>query len=405
MSLTATVNASQKPIDSKQTNPLQESSSWDTLHKAFTSCTTTKANIIFQRIAATFLTLGGAGGIILAGLAIGGVIACPPVAAVLAAIIGVGMLAGGIALAANSCHIVDYQNPEVIAKLRQKALTKPLDALIEEHGLEKMFTYGIPLPEEFARLYKEKMDTLTLTTLIIFYEQVRSAHARSHTTLAYTIAEPKEWKHKWQEETDGKSVKNILLSYDFSLLGKYEILPPEELSLLKTLAAKIATSDHRYNVWCEEIRDTFNRQTPEERYTRDASLDRANSRYNAHRAHTDLRLLETQLHIERERIIDRADMKSSVQFAPDIDSIQYQKREALRLLEIEVQSRRASLQDALSAARSIRDREKRLAHRIFEGSTKTFAEPRDRDLRSAEGTHNRELSEINQEYRTFRTRA
>lgn len=134
-----------------------------------------------------------------------------------------------------SCKLIDYDNPTELEKVRSVASQMSLSKIIEKFGWEKLFRYALLNPVQFETAYASHVAPMKLMDLLSFYETScqrlasTAQKAPFGSMKEFHVPEPKLWKSKLSEETQGLNFKPLVANYPLDRLIGYSLIEPQEL--------------------------------------------------------------------------------------------------------------------------------------------------------------------------------
>ncbi len=135
-----------------------------------------------------------------------------------------------------STKIFDYENPLQFARYQDEARRSSLPRVVERHGWNNLFHLGVLTPQEFAESYRTYAATMSIATLIPYYEQVSTALSHcDHPRYTYVVPHPSERRGKWRNEVANLTIEELFLSYDLTKLALYNIVDVHEQRKLAEL--------------------------------------------------------------------------------------------------------------------------------------------------------------------------
>ncbi len=143
------------------------------------------------------------------------------------------LAAGGLIWYA--CKLIDYDNPKELEKVRNQASQMSLSKIIEKFGWEKLFRYALLNPAQFEAAYSSHVAPMKLMDLLSFYETScqRLANTAQKAPFGsmkeFHVPEPRLWKSKLSEETQGLNFKPLVGNYPLQNLIAYSLIEPQEL--------------------------------------------------------------------------------------------------------------------------------------------------------------------------------
>lgn len=218
-----------------------------------------------------------------------GIVACtitPVSLASLAAAIPLTLASGALLWYASS--LVDYEDPKELLAIREQALKTPLSDLIKKHSLEKIFSHAILDSEAFETSYKAHANNFSFSGIVSLYKKTKETLDSVKPSHSFTIPSPALWKEAFLQETKDLNCKQIVSAYPISDLKSFDMLTPQQLSILEKTHAEM---DH-----IKQTTITLERQfldlTAEEASLLRAAKTAAKLSYQGHPSHALLRQIE-----------------------------------------------------------------------------------------------------------------
>jgi len=172
----------------------------------------------------------------LSAIATVGAVAMSRVALVGAAI---PLAAVAVATAIYSRFLIDYEDPKILAFLRNEAIHMVLPRVVEKHGWMKLFRYSLLDPIQLQAAYRTYANTIPFTQIIDLYRNACSGRNEARADVnRYAIPAPIEWKGKFKQETRLLSCLKIIDSYDVRDLQEYGIITLSQRKVIDTVAKK-----------------------------------------------------------------------------------------------------------------------------------------------------------------------
>ncbi|HSX13853.1 MAG TPA: hypothetical protein VLE96_05480 [Chlamydiales bacterium] len=128
----------------------------------------------------------------------------------------------------HATSIIDYDNPEQLAVVRAEATKMPLMKVVEKHGWNRLFQYGILDKDQFEVAYRIFCNDLPLNNIIQNYRLIHDKIQNAKFEKLYSLPSPSEWKDKLEEETEGYSFSKILDHFHLKDLIGYDLLAPKQ---------------------------------------------------------------------------------------------------------------------------------------------------------------------------------
>jgi len=134
-----------------------------------------------------------------------------------------------------SCRLIDYDNPKELQKVRNQAAQMPLSKIVEKFKWDKLFSYSLLNPTQFETAYAHHVTPMKLMELISFYEMTckhlneAARKAPAGSMPEFRVPEPKVWKSKLTEETQGLNFRTVIANYPLQTLIGYSLIEPSEL--------------------------------------------------------------------------------------------------------------------------------------------------------------------------------
>ncbi len=178
----------------------------------------------------------------LSAIATVGAVAMSSVALVGAAI---PLAAVAVASAIYSRSLIDYEDPKILAFLRNEAIHMVLPQVVEKHGWMKLFRYSLLDSIHFQAAYRAYANTIPFTQILALYRSACSGRSEARADVnRYAIPAPIEWKGKFEQETRLLSCLKIIDSYDVRDLHEYGIITLSQRKVIDTVAKKRLEFSH-----------------------------------------------------------------------------------------------------------------------------------------------------------------
>lgn len=134
-------------------------------------------------------------------------------------------LAAGV-FAWKAFHIIDYDNPQKLAAIRDQAAQLPLSQVVKQHGWNRIFRYAILSPLQFEGAYRFHMEGLSLNDVISTYRMVSDEIRKAGAQDRYLPLPPIVWANKLAAETNGYNFNLLIRGYSLKELIAYNLISP-----------------------------------------------------------------------------------------------------------------------------------------------------------------------------------
>ena len=150
-----------------------------------------------------------------------------------------------VATAIYSRSLIDYEDPKILAFLRNEAIHMVLPQLVEKHGWMKIFRYFLLDSSHFQTAYRAYANTISFTQILGLYRSACSGKSEAGLGVnRYAIPAPIEWKGKFEQETRLLSCLKIIDSYDVRDLHENGIITLSQRKVIDTAAKKRLEFSH-----------------------------------------------------------------------------------------------------------------------------------------------------------------
>ncbi|MBS0628591.1 MAG: hypothetical protein JSS30_00020 [Verrucomicrobia bacterium] len=156
----------------------------------------------------------------------------------------------------------DYGDPIELQKYRNQAARQPLEATAIEHGWENMFQFGIPVQEDFNKLYDTYIEKFTFRdgTLIGAYQPLKTCldHCvKMGKTVQIEIPAPIAYIAKFKTEIDGKTLTEIFNEFPIEQLVDYQLLSEDKLELFKAYGEALRQRTRELRIAKDKTQDNW----------------------------------------------------------------------------------------------------------------------------------------------------
>lgn len=145
--------------------------------------------------------------------------------------------------------LVDYDSPEILEKVRKKALKMPLKDVVDKHGWKNLFIHQILSPAQFQQAFKNLASTLTFKELFQFTKEAMmelSLAKSSSNGTHFQIPDLAEWIDTFHQETSNLELSEILGEYSLVDLQAMNALPPNEMHIFERTQELLSElNDHK----------------------------------------------------------------------------------------------------------------------------------------------------------------
>lgn len=292
---------------------------------------------------------------------------------------------------------IDFDNPQELAKVRQKAAFMSLSDITQKYGWDKLFNYELISPEQFQRAFHSLVSIKSLAEVINFYEKASQELSNCRPTAPFFIPHPFIWRWKFAEETASLSCSDIARNYHPSIqkLCQYEILSSEQKKLLLA-ADQIHREIRAYQKECEAL---YEKEVAPQEQIRKRTKELARLAYDGHEVHYMLNQIEDEKRREQKEI-ENWTLNSKQEGRP-YWQIEKERKEKIQKAQRRYERLRSSLKGLLVNERKKRDVAYNWADRTFELMTSKQREERDLKIKNYEVSRLSELHALNRTYNHF----
>lgn len=279
-------------------------------------------------------------------------------------------------------QLIDYDDPKVLACLKELAASLPLSSLLQKHTFEKIFKYEILSPHSFQRAYRLEADSLQFLDILKLYKKAKTALDEGNQSGAYLIPHPKEWKGKFEKETKHWQCDQILSHYFIKDLETFELISSKQARILEDAACKKAGLEE-----CKKsLEKEFRNRTSNARENLHLTVKLANLTYESHSSHALL------LQLDRDTELSIASCRQNT---PSY----IEQEDTIHRINQEYEFHRALLLDNLDLARALRNLSIQQAENDFDYFCRPIREEIDARMRLVKNIYIEEIKRLTELYR------
>jgi hypothetical protein len=200
--------------------------------------------------------------------------------ALLGATIPLAAVAAAAAIYSRS--LIDYEDPRILASLREDAAHMDLQQVVKKHGWMRLFRYSLLDAPHFQSAYCAYANMLLFTDILALYHAACSGRKEAGVRGdRFVVPKPVEWKNKFDCETQSLSCLKIIDRYAIKDLQKFGIITLTQRKILDTAEKKRM----EFNLRESELERQFRDATPMQHAVLSRDIEIAELNYRSHPAH------------------------------------------------------------------------------------------------------------------------